>query len=111
MGETRGFETEVVWWKREHRLNLASVLPTLLGDVRSDDWFGVADLKRDPGNESDKNAVLVSLMGKPVGYLPGDEAKRLAAWLDEREAEGTSVQANACIQFGMNEMAVRLSLY
>jgi hypothetical protein len=100
-----------VWWKREHRLNLAAALPVLLGDVRSDDWFGVAELRRDRVNDSDANAVEVCLLGKPVGYLPGDEAARLAGWLDDRAAEGVTVQASACVQFGMNVLSVRVSLY
>ena len=111
LGESKQFESVVLWWQRPHRLNLAAALPVLLGDTRADDWVGVADLVRDPGNDSEPNAVLVHLLGKPVGFVPADEAKRLAGWIDARNGEGLRVQAWCLVEFGMDSMAVRLSLY
>ena len=111
LGESKQFESVMLWWQRPHRLNLAAALPVLLGDTRADDWVGVADLVRDPGNDSDPNAVLVHLLGKPVGFVPADEAKRLAGWIDARNGEGLRVQAWCLVEFGMDSMAVRLSLY
>lgn len=110
LGESRDFSSTVVWWQREHRLNLAAALPVLLGDTRADDWVGVADLVRDPANDSDPNAVLVCLLGKPVGFVPGVEAKRLAGWIDDRNAEGVRVQAWCRVEFAMDVMAVRVGL-
>ena len=110
LGGDKAYETDVLWFKREHRLNLLSVLPTIFGTVQGSGWWGVADLEREPDNESDPNAVVVQLLGKPVGYLPGDQAVRLAAWIDGLIAAGSHAQARCHVRVDMGQAAVKVGL-
>jgi predicted ribonuclease YlaK len=54
--------------------------------------------------------VQVFILDKPVGYLPGDEAERLADWLDARAAEGLQVwcPVRVTIEMGLAEVCVDL---
>lgn len=110
LGNDKGYETEVLWFKRDHRLNLLSVLPTIFDTVQGSGWWGVADLVREPDNESDADAVVVYLLGKPVGYLPGDQAGRLAGWIDGLVAAGSGVQARCHVRVDMGVASVLVGL-
>jgi hypothetical protein len=45
-----------------------------------------AELRREPGNPHDRNAVQVLIAGEVVGYLPREEAERYAGPLDSLAA-------------------------
>ena len=55
----------------------------------------VAELLPEPGNQHDRNAVAVRVGGRPVGYLPREEAARYAPVLSRLAAEGFSPQVPA----------------
>jgi hypothetical protein len=110
LGGSKTMSTSVLWFVRDHRLNLLGLSQFLFDQVQGTRWFGHASLVREPDNEADGNAVLVFILDKPVGYLPADEAKRLAAWLDARAAEGLQVwcPVRVTIEMGLAEVCVDL---
>lgn len=58
----------------------------------------VASLSREPANAHDPNAVMVSIRGMKVGYLPRDQAQRVSAQM--RQDDLATVECNACIRGG-----------
>jgi hypothetical protein len=110
LGGSKVFGTQVMWFKRDHRLNLLGLSQSLFDEVKGTRWWGTATLVREPDNEADGNAVLVYLRDLPVGYLPSDEAERLSDWLDDRAAEGVTVwcPCTVTIEMGLAEVCVDL---
>jgi hypothetical protein len=111
IGGANRFDTQVMWFKREHRLALAGLAGTLLEQVQGVTWYGVGKLVREPGNEADPNAVVVEIGGKPVGYLPADEAARLASWIDDRNRDGLSVSCPVRFTFEMGNADLRVDVH
>lgn len=110
LGGSNAWATEVLWFKREHRLALVGMAGHLFAQVQGDGWFGQAALVREPDNESDPNAVLVVIEGEVVGYLPSDEAARLSSWIAARNAEGLQVMCPVQFRLGMGKAALLVDL-
>jgi len=77
-----------------HQTFLRALTKTKRGEVRE---YTQAEVRPEPGNRFDKNAVTVEVGGKSVGYLSRNDAVRYRSLLDRLNSVGVYVTCKAMI--------------